>query len=80
MIPAQAVEAAKAAAYAWGDEGQIPEHDYFEKILEAAAPHIAAQALEDAVIGFGQQSVYLTTAQETMANWMRKRAAELATT
>jgi hypothetical protein len=49
--------------------------------LEAAAPHILpdakAQALEDALIDFGRESVFLTAAQETMARFLRERIAEL---
>jgi len=74
VIPDEAVDAAAKAAYAWGDEGDVPERDFLRTILGAAAPILIAQALEDAVIDFGQEAIYLTTAQETMATWLRERS------
>jgi len=73
----EAVEAARQAAYAWGEEGEVPEDDFLRTILAAAAPTLVAQAFEDAVIDFGVQSVYLTSSQETMAKWLKERAAAL---
>ncbi|KQQ97984.1 hypothetical protein ASF74_14715 [Arthrobacter sp. Leaf145] len=76
-VPSEAIEAARKAAHEWGEEGEVPEDEFLRTILEAAAPSLKAQALEDAVIDFGVKSVFLTSAQETMATWMRERAAEL---
>ena len=45
----------------------------FQKALREAK----AQAIEDALIDFGRESVFLTAAQETMALFLRARVAEL---
>lgn len=81
VIPDAAVEAAKVAAYEWGDEGDMPDDSFLRQILEAAVPFIArqaqAQAIEDALIDFVRSSVFLTAAQETMARFLRKRVSDL---
>lgn len=79
MIPDAAVDAAyresPADACLHMDQADV------RLMLEAAAPHMLgdaqAQAIEDALIDFGRESVFLTAAQETMSRFLRARVAEL---
>jgi len=55
------------------DGGVKMTESEFQKALREAK----AQAIEDALIDFGRESVFLTAAQETMALFLRARVAEL---
>jgi hypothetical protein len=73
MIPAEAVEAAaKAAGLVFNEPANARDIEYIRTILEAAAPHIRAQALEVAA-----KEIIAPGASSTAAAWLIARAAEL---
>ncbi|MFB8368536.1 hypothetical protein ACFC25_04140 [Pseudarthrobacter sp. NPDC055928] len=74
MIPEEAV---KAAHRAWREQaaldGSIFEYN-LRAALEAAAPHMAAQALEDAVDAFPLETI---VAPDNAVVWMMRRSEAL---
>lgn len=73
-IPDEAVEAAHRA---WREQatlgGSIFEYN-LRAALEAAAPHIQAQALRDAVDAFPLETIH---APDNAVVWMMRRAEEI---
>ena len=79
MIPAQAVEAATLKlAYLNSDAGdQLTDAEWARSILEAAAPHMMAEILEDAANT--AETDELTTAAEVIYD-LRRHAKDLRPT
>lgn len=71
-IPNESVEAAKKIAYE--RYGSKPDASYLRTILEAAAPHIRAEALEDAAAVAAEGGVPAYDSDD-WADWLRARAA-----
>lgn len=91
-IPAQAVEAAAYALYL--DANGDPEVQWFDitfheqdelmrtatKALEAAAPHIRAQALEDAAAELDDKRLLSKAFHLFYPEWLRERATKMRPT
>lgn len=71
MIPDEAVEAAHEQLDAMGS--YVPRK-YLAAALEAAAPYMFAQALEEAVHAFPLETIH---APDNAVVWMMRRAEEL---
>ena len=78
MIPEAAVEAALAALFpdqeTVSDFSRAVQVPSIRTILEAAAPHIAAQALRDAVDAFPLETI---TAPDNAVVWLMRRAERI---
>lgn len=84
VIPDEAVEAAARALWFAGRDGQewLPGIDPLcdlivaeaRAALVAAAPHMAAQALRDAVEAFPLETI---TAPDNAVVWLRRRAEQI---
>lgn len=75
VIPEAAVEAAREASVAWSIH-DLPDDDEIRALLEAAAPHIRAQAMRDAAKTFGEcepEGSYSSTPTQVI-EWLRDYA------
>lgn len=79
VIPGAAILAAEAAAFdemiEHGPDGRTDGHDKITRaILEAAAPHIRAQALEEAASELDGKRLLHKPFHEYYPEWLRNRA------
>jgi len=72
-VNSDAAVAAMTKAYSDG-VGVVPNDAWVRRLLEAAAPHMAAQALRDAVDAFPLETI---SAPDTAVAWLMRRADEL---
>lgn len=79
MIPVEAVEAAtlKLASLNSDAGDQLTDAEWAREILEAAAPHIRARALDDAKDALNPGGSYVL---QNIAKWLSERAATERTT
>lgn len=76
MIPDEAVEAAMLAlGERYGDDAHCKEREYVVTALEAAAPLMAAQALEDAAEAVDEDPY--DDLDPFYAGWLRDRARKI---
>jgi len=74
----EAVEAAEEAIRElWDSKTPVTPHDEARAALEAAAPFIHAQALEDAANAMWDASPATIQGPDTGQSWLRARAAAL---